>query len=286
MRVESGVGFCSILVDFENLFFSLMKYRPDLNAGPELVHLLDQLRYRIKEEFNLLPILNRSYADYQKNYEMAEVQGDLQLAGFEPQFIRSKPSKNSADILLSIDAMEITVQRDDIKCIVICAGDSDYLPIIRRVLEYGKQVYLCGFNFSMSGDLKRQVGEDNILLLNDMLPKSEGVEVPYYREEDVVFPPETEWQEELSNEEELLLGLIIQEYHKHERDVWVGPFIRDTVPYEPELQHLSRFDITDLIDALKWKGTICVRKVPGKPHPYSVFSINFNHPTVRGMVEN
>ena len=285
MILEEGVRFCSILVDFENLFFSLLNYRPDLNAATEVVQVLDELRHKIHEEHKFYPILNRAYADFQKNYEMADVQGDLQLAGFEPQFIHSKPSKNSADVLLSIDAMEITVKRADIRCIIICAGDSDYLPIIRRILEYGKQVLLCGFNFSMSGDLKRQVGEANIILLNTLLPKKPlHTRSAALQEQDIDFGPESAWDMDITGDEERLLDIIIGEYLKHEREVWVGPFLRDVVPYADGLQHLSRFDYPYLIDQLKEKGVICVRKVPGKPHPYSVFSINFNHPTVRQLM--
>lgn len=291
MRIDSGTRFCAILVDFENLFFSLLNYRADLNAGQELVQVLDKLRSYIRDEHNYLPILNRAYADYQKNYEMADVQGDLQLAGFEPQFIHSKPSKNSADILLSIDAMELTVKRDDIVCFVICAGDSDYLPIIRRVLEYGRQVILCGFTFNMSGDLKRQVGEKNIIHLNHLLPKNPqlgttpqhaGGFVP--QEAEVDFGLEEAWIDDITDDEEKVLRLIVSDYQRHEREVWVGPFIRDVVPYETGLQHLSRFDIQDIIDQLKAKAIIKVRKVPGKPHPYSVFTLNFGHPAVRHLM--
>lgn len=287
MKVEEGMGFCSILVDFENLFFSLLNYRPDLNAGQELVTVLDKLRYKIKEEYQLMPILNRSYADFQKNYEMADVQGDLQLAGFEPQFIHSKPSKNSADILLSIDAMEITVKRNDIRCIIICAGDSDYLPITRRILEYGKQVLLAGFSFSMSGDLKRQVGEDNILPLNSLLPRKPLFTANPYpnMEQGMDFGDPEDWKGDLEEDEQALTNLIVSEFRKHEREVWVGPFLRDIVPYVAELQHLSGFEVQDVIDHLKEKRVIGVRKVPGKPHPYSVFSINFAHPAVREILE-
>ncbi|CAM2069950.1 NYN domain-containing protein [Sulfidibacter corallicola] len=285
MKHGSGLQFCSILVDFENLFFSLKNYRPDLSPGGELVHLLDKLRYKIQEEYGYLPILNRTYADYQKDYEMADVQGDLQLAGFEPQFIHSKPSKNSADILLSIDAMEMIVLREDIRCLVICAGDSDYLPIIRRILQYGKQVLLCAFSFNMSGDLKRQVGEHNIIRLNSLLPKNRLLNTGLgYLEEEIDFGPEEMWEFEIDEEEEKLLRVIVQEHARHEREVWVGPFFRDIVPNEADLGHLSRFEIQNLIDRLKGKGVIRVRKVPGKPHPYSVFIINFAHPSVRDLV--
>lgn len=285
MMQRHDLQFCSILVDFENLFFSLKNYRPDLSAGQELVHLLDKLRYKIQEEYGYLPIMNRTYADYQKDYEMADVQGDLQLAGFEPHFIHSKPSKNSADILLSIDAMEMVVLRDDINCLVICAGDSDYLPIIRRILQYGKQVLLCAFSFNMSGDLKRQVGEPNIIRLNSLLPKSRLVNTGLgFQDEEVDFGPEEMWLFEVDEDEERLLRVVLQEHARHEREVWVGPFFRDIVPNEADLQHLSRFEIQNVIDRLKGKGVIRVRKVPGKPHPYSVFSINFNHPVVREIL--
>jgi uncharacterized protein (TIGR00288 family) len=50
--------------------------------------------------------------------------------------------KNRADIRIVVDAMEIALQRDHIDTFVIASGDSDFVPLLNRLREYGRHTIM------------------------------------------------------------------------------------------------------------------------------------------------
>jgi len=56
--------------------------------------------------------------------------------------VKNRSGKNSADIKLTVDCMDI-VQKQDVRCVVIASGDSDYSSLVDNLKE--KHVYVVGF---------------------------------------------------------------------------------------------------------------------------------------------
>lgn len=84
--------------------------------------------------------LKRAYADWSLS-ENRVLRRVLQENGVEPvQVFTTHGMKNSADINLSIDCMELLFNRDIINTIVLVSGDSDFVPLVQRLRAYGKQV--------------------------------------------------------------------------------------------------------------------------------------------------
>ena len=63
-------------------------------------------------------------------------------------------SKNGADIRLAIDVMEDVLGSAELTHVVIVAGDSDFIPLIRRCRELGKTVTGIGIAGSVSESLR------------------------------------------------------------------------------------------------------------------------------------
>ena len=63
-------------------------------------------------------------------------------------------SKNGADIRLTIDVMEDVLGSAELTHVVIVAGDSDFIPLIRRCRELGKTVTGIGVAGSVSESLR------------------------------------------------------------------------------------------------------------------------------------
>ena len=83
--------------------------------------------------------------------------------------------KNSADIKLCVDALEMAFERDYVTTFVICTGDSDFTPLVHKLRELNKQVIGVGIKESTSTLLPPACDE---FLYYEAL---EGVDVPAER---------------------------------------------------------------------------------------------------------
>lgn len=80
--------------------------------------------------------------------------------------------KNSADIKMAVDAMELCFERDYLTTFVICTGDSDFTPLVHKLRELNKRVIGVGVKASTSALLPPACDE---FIFYEML---DGVEVP------------------------------------------------------------------------------------------------------------
>jgi len=83
--------------------------------------------------------------------------------------------KNSADIKLCVDALEMSFERDYVTTFVICTGDSDFTPLVHKLRELNKRVIGVGIKESTSKLLPPACDE---FLYYEAL---EGVDVPAER---------------------------------------------------------------------------------------------------------
>ena len=63
---------------------------------------------------------------------------------------RAYTGKNSADIRLAVDAVEICLTRDHIDTFAILSGDSDFSPLVSKLKEFGKMVVGVGMKEATS----------------------------------------------------------------------------------------------------------------------------------------
>lgn len=71
-----------------------------------------------------------------------------QMAENAVQMVQRIPSprgdKNGADINLALDALEMAFTHDHVSAFAIVSGDSDFIPLVNKLKEYGKTVYVVG----------------------------------------------------------------------------------------------------------------------------------------------
>ena len=64
------------------------------------------------------------------------------------QMVQRVPSprgdKNGADINLALDALELAFTHDHVNAFAIVSGDSDFIPLVNKLKQYGKTVYVVG----------------------------------------------------------------------------------------------------------------------------------------------
>lgn len=132
----------AVFLDFENLALGF--------SGDERFD-VGRVLARLVEKGDI--VVKRAYADWKR---FAEYRVQLHGAAFELIEIpgRGISGKNSADIRLCVDAMDLASSKPHITTFVIVSGDSDFSPLVSKLKENGKQVIGLGTEASTS-DLLR-----------------------------------------------------------------------------------------------------------------------------------
>ena len=130
----------ALFIDFENIAIGVRDahYRKfDINLVLE----------RLLEKGKLLA--KRAYADWSRysDYKRSFHEAAIELIEV-PQ--KSIGGKNSADIRLVVDAMDMSFQKEHINCFVVCSGDSDFSPLVSKLKENNKYVIGLGVKNSTS----------------------------------------------------------------------------------------------------------------------------------------
>jgi uncharacterized protein (TIGR00288 family) len=94
-------------------------------------------------------IVKKAYADWA---DYAEYKKPLHEAAIELIEIpkRAMTGKNSADIRLCVDALDLCYSKEHIDTFVIVSGDSDFSPLVSKLKENGKRVIGLGMKESSS----------------------------------------------------------------------------------------------------------------------------------------
>jgi len=141
-RVSEERQILAVFLDFENLALGF--------KGEERFDVARVLA-RLVEKGDI--VVKRAYADWKR---FAEFRLALHGAAFELIEIpgRGISGKNSADIRLCVDAMDLCHSKAHINTFVIVSGDSDFSPLVSKLKENGKHVIGLGTEASTS-DLLR-----------------------------------------------------------------------------------------------------------------------------------
>ncbi len=130
----------AVFVDFENLAIGVR----DMKSGDFEIRLV--LR-RLLEKGRI--VFKRAYCDW-RNY--ADALRDFHAQGIELIDIpQSKMSgKNSADIRMVVDAIDLCYSKNHIDMFALISGDSDFSPLVSKLKENNKRVIGCGVKSSTS----------------------------------------------------------------------------------------------------------------------------------------
>lgn len=131
----------AIFLDFENLALGFQ--RGKTNKTFDIQKVLERLVEKGKIMVKMGYADWSRFADYKKQlHESAFVLIDI------PK--RRATGKNSADIRLCVDAMELSYAKAHINTFVIVSGDSDFSPLVSKLKENGKYVIGLGMEGSTS----------------------------------------------------------------------------------------------------------------------------------------
>jgi uncharacterized protein (TIGR00288 family) len=138
----------AVFIDFENLALGMPKARARgaRTAKPAQLDMKRVLE-RLVEKGKI--VAKRAYADWGRFNEYVTPLHELGIELTEiPE--RGVTGKNSADIRLVVDAMELSYSKGHIDTVVIVSGDSDFTPLVSKLKENGKSVIGLGMRDSTS----------------------------------------------------------------------------------------------------------------------------------------
>jgi uncharacterized protein (TIGR00288 family) len=130
----------AVFVDFENLAIGVR----DMKSGSFEIRLILK---RLLEKGRI--VYKRAYCDW-RSY--ADAVREFHAQGIELIDIpQSKMSgKNSADIRMVVDALDLCYSKQHIDAFALISGDSDFSPLVSKLKENNKRVIGCGVKSSTS----------------------------------------------------------------------------------------------------------------------------------------
>ncbi len=103
-----------------------------------------------------------------------------QMAENAVQMVQRIPSprgdKNGADINLALDALEMAFTHTHVNAFAIVSGDSDFIPLVNKLKEYGKTVFVVGGKAFTSTILQQNCHE--FISFESLLPEGATVSAP------------------------------------------------------------------------------------------------------------
>ncbi|HJZ55551.1 MAG TPA: NYN domain-containing protein, partial [Gemmataceae bacterium] len=131
MKAHRGDGDRSlaVFIDFENMGLGFNNRRDRFEINKVLERLVEKGKI----------VAKKAYADWSR---FGMYTAGLHEAAIELVEIprRGQSGKNSADIRLVVDAIDLAYSKDHIDTFVIVSGDSDFAPLVSKLKELGKHV--------------------------------------------------------------------------------------------------------------------------------------------------
>ncbi len=154
----------ALFIDFENIALGLRgKKSKSFDIHKILERLLEKGRI----------IAKRAYADWSR---YSDFKGNLHEAAIELIEIpkRTQTGKNSADIRLVVDALDLCYTKEHLDTFVVMSGDSDFSPLVSKLKENNKRVIGIGLRDATSNLLAENC--DEFLFYEDLVDANERSE--------------------------------------------------------------------------------------------------------------
>jgi uncharacterized protein (TIGR00288 family) len=139
-RMNEGEHTLAVFIDFENLALGF-KGKKDKRFD------IQKVLERLVEKGKI--VVKKAYADWTgySDYKRALHESAIELIDIPK---RSMTGKNSADIRLCVDSIDLCYSKEHIETFVIVSGDSDFSPLVSKLKENGKRVIGLGMKESSS----------------------------------------------------------------------------------------------------------------------------------------
>jgi uncharacterized protein (TIGR00288 family) len=84
------------------------------------------------------------------------------------KIVNNEAIEKKVDINIAIDVVSLAYE-DAYDTAVMVTGDGDFLPVVKKIKDLGKDVELWAFKYSLSNAMRELLEEERILYLDDIL---------------------------------------------------------------------------------------------------------------------
>src|SRR5262249_31772312 len=163
----------ALFIDFENLALGI-KQAPGHEFKIQLVleRLLEKGRIIVK----------KAYCDWTRYREYRQQFHEAAIELIEiPK--KALSGKNSADIRMVVDVMDLAASKEHIDTFAMVTGDSDFSPLVSKLKDNNKEVIGCGIKAASSHLLIENC--DEFIFYDDLLRQQTQAERPTGKEPDL-----------------------------------------------------------------------------------------------------
>jgi uncharacterized LabA/DUF88 family protein len=156
---DQAVPDAGLFIDWDNLKVGLK----ELGRQPNISSLLDTVGHRGRI------VIARAYADWQQRSNAFDPP-NLYAAGIEPVYVpvrmqSGRPLKNSADVKLAVDCIDLLNTAPHLKTFFLVSGDADLIHLVNFLRARGKRVVVIAVSHTLSSMLAENLDE---LLIYDL----------------------------------------------------------------------------------------------------------------------
>jgi uncharacterized protein (TIGR00288 family) len=203
----------AVFIDLENLAMGFQNQR-------KIRFEVQKVLERLVEKGKL--VVKKAYADWSRypSYTAPFHEAAIELIEIPK---RSQTGKNSADIRLVVDAMDLAWSKTHLDTFVIVSGDSDFSPLVSKLKENGKHVIGLGMKGSTSDLLRDNCDE---FIYYEDLERQEQNEQQLATDLNTYLPPN------LPERQRELFSLLIEACHalrRENHEVIYASMIKDTM---------------------------------------------------------
>ncbi len=138
----------AVFIDFENIALGFKGKNERLD--------MDRILARLVEKGKI--IVKRAYGDWDRYKDYKKVMHEASFELIEIPHLRIS-GKNSADIRMVVDALDLCYTKPHVDTFVIVSGDSDFSPLVSKLKENGKYVIGLGLRGATSDLLRGNCDE-------------------------------------------------------------------------------------------------------------------------------
>jgi uncharacterized protein (TIGR00288 family) len=150
----------AVFCDFENLALGVREAKYDRFDMKKVLE-----RLLVKGSI----VVKKAYCDWERYKEFKAPMHEAAFEMIEIPHVRQS-GKNSADIRMVVDALDLCYTKEHVDTFVILSGDSDFSPLVSKLRENNKQVIGVGVKHSTSDLLIANC--DEFIFYDDLVRKA------------------------------------------------------------------------------------------------------------------
>ncbi len=158
----------TIFIDNSNIFKGFQKY--NIKADYEKLKNLITRGRKLDAIFLYEGVVSPMSPEKRSWYkELTTRSGYIIKASFD-KIATGGAIEKKVDIKIAIDIISLAYE-NMYDTAVLVSGDGDFVPVVKKVKELGKNVEVWAFRYSLANALKVELEKDNIKYLDDILSK-------------------------------------------------------------------------------------------------------------------